>query len=325
MTHAALKDLLTRALPFLHEAAEPFEDDGGNEPLELARAIESALESPAALSAMEGEAVPFGYLFRPRDGSPWQFEEGAEIPDVVTEHLDTMLVYTAPPPQQAASIDADSLLVAFLGRKPDASDTRWNQMRRAVAEVTRNGMVRRVLESHPGVDDSVSAGTPATQPQQAGEVVVTTDEPGRCVMVSRQDDEHRILSVIWEAATPPAHQPGEVAELRAEVERLNAIINKPQADDFLRAVSTEAEHQRQRWGNDHDGGKTPADWFWLIGYLAGKALHSTSYGLDEKAEHHVITTAAACANWHRAMKGETNMRPGIDGAAALAPKEAGHG
>ena len=126
-------------------------------------------------------------------------------------------------------------------------------------------------------------------------------------------------------ATPPAQQPGEVAELRAEVERLNAIINTPQADDFLRAVSTEAEHQRQRWGNDHDSGKTPADWFWLIGYLAGKALHATMYGLDEKAEHHVITTAAACANWHRAMKGETNMRPGIDGAAALAPKEKGNG
>lgn len=99
---------------------------------------------------------------------------------------------------------------------------------------------------------------------------------------------------------PPAAVP-EVEALRAEVERLNAIVNTPQADDFLRAVSTEAEHQRQRWPQGHDEGKTDADWFWLIGYLAGKALHAHTAGAIGKAEHHVITTAAACANWHRAI------------------------
>lgn len=106
---------------------------------------------------------------------------------------------------------------------------------------------------------------------------------------------------------------GEViANLRAENARLNAIINTPQADDFLRAVSTEAEHQRQRWSSDHDAGKTAADWFWLIGYLAGKALHAHVMGNQDKAEHHIITTAAACANWHRALFGRTSMRPGIE-------------
>ena len=101
----------------------------------------------------------------------------------------------------------------------------------------------------------------------------------------------------------------------AEIARLNAIINTPQADDFLRAVSTEAEHQRQRWGSDHDAGKTPADWFWLVGYLAGKALHAHAAGNTQKAEHHIITTGAACANWHLAVFGKTSMQPGIDAAA----------
>jgi hypothetical protein len=105
------------------------------------------------------------------------------------------------------------------------------------------------------------------------------------------------------------------AEMAREVARLNAIINTPQADDFMRAVSIEAEHQRQRWGNSHDGGKEPADWFWLIGYLAGKALHAHVSGDTAKAEHHVITTAAACANWHQGLFGKTDMRPGIDGEA----------
>jgi hypothetical protein len=103
----------------------------------------------------------------------------------------------------------------------------------------------------------------------------------------------------------------------AEIERLNAIINTPHADDFMRSVSIEAEHQRQRWGAEGDAGKTPADWFWLVGYLAGKALHSHAAGNVEKGEHHVITTAAACANWHRALFGKTDMRPGHEEGSGL--------
>jgi len=111
-------------------------------------------------------------------------------------------------------------------------------------------------------------------------------------------------------------------DLIEENKRLNAIINSPQKDDFIRAVSTEAEHQRQRWGSEHDSGKSAADWFWLIGYLAGKALHAHISGNTEKAEHHIITTAAACANWHKAMFGKTDMRPGIDGESIMVDKNA---
>lgn len=106
------------------------------------------------------------------------------------------------------------------------------------------------------------------------------------------------------------HWDAVIVGLQAEVERLNAIINQPQKDDFLRAVSTEAEHQRQRWSESHDAGKLPSDWFWLIGYLGGKALHAHVMGDIEKTEHHIITTAAACANWHLALFGKTDMRPG---------------
>jgi hypothetical protein len=34
-------------------------------------------------------------------------------------------------------------------------------------------------------------------PEPAGTVVVTTNEAGECVSVTRQDSERRILSVIW--------------------------------------------------------------------------------------------------------------------------------
>jgi hypothetical protein len=89
-------------------------------------------------------------------------------------------------------------------------------------------------------------------------------------------------------------------KVQAELDRLNAIINTPHTDDFLKSVSIEAEHQRQRWD---DSGKTPADWFWLVGYLAGKALNALIAGDQDKAEHHVITTAAALANWYRVLHG----------------------
>ncbi len=97
-----------------------------------------------------------------------------------------------------------------------------------------------------------------------------------------------------------------------EAERLRKEINTPEIVDFVKAVQLEAAHQRERWGTEHDGGKTVADWYWLIGYLAGKALFNLLANNQEKGLHHIITTAAACANWHLHATGvNTQMRPGI--------------
>jgi len=101
--------------------------------------------------------------------------------------------------------------------------------------------------------------------------------------------------------------------LRSELERVLRERDTPELDDFVKAVVLEAQHQRARWGTEHDTGKGPADWFWLIGYLAGKALYSASSGDLDKAKHHTISTAAALANWHASLSGvSTSMRPGIE-------------
>lgn len=93
------------------------------------------------------------------------------------------------------------------------------------------------------------------------------------------------------------------------------FLGTPQLEDFAQAVVSEAAHQRVRWSAEHDGGKTNADWYWLVGYLAGKCLTSALTGNREKALHHVITTAAACANWHASIVGtDTRMRPGTSPA-----------
>jgi hypothetical protein len=70
-------------------------------------------------------------------------------------------------------------------------------------------------------------------------------------------------------------------------------------------------HQVERWGTVHDRAKAPADWFWLVGYLGGKALHANAAGDREKALHHTISTAAVLANWWAHIKlGGGTMTPG---------------
>lgn len=119
-----------------------------------------------------------------------------------------------------------------------------------------------------------------------------------------------------------AQSAGEVSDLRercrlaeAEVERLRARLNTPELDDFVSAVVLEAQHQRERWAAEHDAGKEPQDWFWLVGWLAGKAVQAAITGDFAKAKHHTISSAAVLANWHARLIGANHdMRPGIDPA-----------
>jgi hypothetical protein len=110
--------------------------------------------------------------------------------------------------------------------------------------------------------------------------------------------------------------------LLEEAKRLYRRINSPLTDDFLEGVRLEAAHQVERWGTPHDRGKSPFDWFWLIGYLAQKAatahvdadralLQDDCLEAADKARHHTISTAAACLNWHaHLVHGRSEMRPG---------------
>lgn len=101
--------------------------------------------------------------------------------------------------------------------------------------------------------------------------------------------------------------------MRDEIRR--EIINAPETSDFMAGVPIEAAHQRARWGADHDAGKQPEDWIFLVGWLCGKASVAARSGDIEKAKHHAISSAAVLANWHAHLTGvDTAMRPGIDPA-----------
>lgn len=112
----------------------------------------------------------------------------------------------------------------------------------------------------------------------------------------------------------------ELQAARQERDRLHALVNSPQTGEFLEAVRAEKAHQIERWGRAHDRSKSAEHWFWLVGYLAGKALRAAVTGDRAKALHHCISSAAALGNWFDAIKGdETGTGQGVD--ADLAAKD----
>jgi hypothetical protein len=94
--------------------------------------------------------------------------------------------------------------------------------------------------------------------------------------------------------------------LAAQVRELQAQLNTPEIEDFIRGVRLEAAHQRQRWGAAHDREKSAEHWYWLVGYLAGKALRAQITGDRDKALHHTISSAAALLHWHDAIIKDTS-------------------
>jgi hypothetical protein len=119
----------------------------------------------------------------------------------------------------------------------------------------------------------------------------------------------KVLLRAWHAMLA---DPEPTAALLARIAQLEALINSPETSNWMVGVPLEAAHQIERWGAAQDAGKSPADWFWLVGYLAGKVLGAIITGDLEKAKHHTISTGAALLNWHRSLTGEsTEMRPGI--------------
>lgn len=114
-----------------------------------------------------------------------------------------------------------------------------------------------------------------------------------CANCSEYIDESTVCGACHRRAVEQAKEDGRVAAL-----------NVPELRDFVDGVILEAQHQRQRWGEAHDRSKSAEQWFWLVGFLAGKALRAHVDGDVEKALHHTISTAAALSQWHAAILGE---------------------
>lgn len=96
---------------------------------------------------------------------------------------------------------------------------------------------------------------------------------------------------------------------RRRIRELEGFLDTPHTGEFFESVRREAGHQSKRWGTEHDQGKEPTDWLWLIGHLVGKAVN-----LPQKRKHHIISSAAVLLNWYRHETGDSSaFQPGIVG------------
>jgi hypothetical protein len=128
------------------------------------------------------------------------------------------------------------------------------------------------------------------------------------------------LSTITAQKKRIAELEDQLTRKAVEANSLRELLNTPLFDDFTQAVSREAAHQIQRWGRAHDRSKSAENWFWLVGYLAGKALRAAIKGDLEKAKHHTISTAAALMQWHAAISTDATGE-GVGEDADLRAKE----
>jgi DNA repair exonuclease SbcCD ATPase subunit len=99
----------------------------------------------------------------------------------------------------------------------------------------------------------------------------------------------------------------ELDRVKEKYAELNGLVNTPHTDNFLDAVRLEAAYQRSTREED-DRKKTPEEWFWTLGYLAGKVIRPGQ--TKEKELHHIVTSAALCMNWHRHASGEAKKDSG---------------
>lgn len=107
-----------------------------------------------------------------------------------------------------------------------------------------------------------------------------------------------------------------------EIERLHRLVNTPLTAPFLDAVRYEAAHQVTRWAAD-DVQKTPDDWMRRLSILATKASSAFGRGDRSKGMHHIVSTAAACLNWHRVITSDhTAAHAAAQALAASAAQDA---
>ena len=87
----------------------------------------------------------------------------------------------------------------------------------------------------------------------------------------------------------------ETDSLKKSLEWVN---DTPSTECFITAVQNEIDHQRKRWGKDHDHNKHLFEWMALANRLLGKMVDAQWNGDIEKVLHHVITLAAVMGNCH---------------------------
>lgn len=103
---------------------------------------------------------------------------------------------------------------------------------------------RLVIASGTGIKQAIE------EAEKRGEVVVSTDPAGNCVAVTRQDEEGKILSVIWEA-----EKQEPIGWLNADGSEIFFEPNLPDVDYYPSWIPLYTTPPAREWKS-----LTPADW-----------------------------------------------------------------
>ena len=82
-------------------------------------------------------------------------------------------------------------------------------------------------------------------------VVATSFTSGAWALCVEDEGAERLLQERDRQRSMIAVRDEYMAELKAEVARLNGLVNAPELHDFSKGVVLEAAHQRERWGAPH--------------------------------------------------------------------------
>lgn len=237
-----------------------------------------------------------------------------------------------------------------LGKTPEHEQRQPHAWLMAIESLRQSGDTEEVVSDHQYIRDLQTENTSL----RAANRHLEQNEHDHATTIATFVARVRELEIQLSAARRERDRFEIVAEgkeraaeaFKAEVDRLLNEINTPETTLFLGGVTREAAHQRQKWGSEKGAAKTPEDWFWLVGYLGGKAcryfamaerfaeiaerikadssvtpaaqgvvafVHDQARQAHEKGIHHLITSAAACANWHlNATGADKRMSPGRD-------------
>lgn len=177
-TEQRARELLSEVLPYLREAAEPFEDDGGNEPLELARRIEAHLD---VLSQPVGAGEGFvcvGWEFNdPRDEMGWQRLHGVS-PESLPPYeppVEMRRIYVATPTPPAAAQE-DGRDAAYLRWRLEEIMPLFQEARDALCGITEIQMRLRGIS--PTLADRMDAAGTRTR-EQFDAAMLTSPDSGK--------------------------------------------------------------------------------------------------------------------------------------------------
>jgi len=108
----------------------------------------------------------------------------------------------------------------------------------------------------------------------------------------------RNMECTYTMSPAEMHLRTELKIAKARILELEAMLNRPEVEDFSRGVVFEFAHQVACGRASRDAEKSPFDWFWTLGYLSQKAAQAAASGDIRKAKHHTISSAALLAQWH---------------------------